>query len=68
MIINFFCIDFFEGIDVNKTSNKKIVLLVFIGIFKNTQSSLNKILALPTSINIDIWVIGTLKQLFVRGS
>ena len=39
--------------------------------FKDTHSGKSpssKIPALTKSMNMDIWVVGTLKQLFIRGS
>ena len=32
------------------------------------KSFSNKILALMESMNMDVWVVGTSKQLFIRGS
>ena len=32
------------------------------------KASSNKISALTKSMNMDIWVVGTMNQLFIRGS
>ena len=50
--------------------HSKILMTIFNSI-KGTQrekSPSNKTLALTKSMNMDIWVIGTSKQVFIRGS